>query len=387
VLEPDSAHSRQPVEVDARITFISMWAGGQREYHRFAINTISWWPVHNHIDWKHTVALDTHNPSPVYFRVARSFRSVEDDEFDRWPGQKDLTGAVKGFTIQRGTYKGLRRSELGSQSKKPHGSPHESILEDDEEPFHDPWAIRGANLTLQEHEDYMDELADKDCGNPGGRDAHDEVMEQFYSPDCSALSARNPAGHPHLLQPEVYLNDKDIIVQNARPRLVDATATMLYKTGPKCLADFLDFNVKVFEWRRNGKCLMIRRVGNEVLVGTFHNYGMFYVWTYFVKSEISDAGAWKEVYAGTSLITTPVSGDGVQFEKWEADWTDCDIDPEEERFALYMGRCLGFCLLARSVWNFRAWRKWTVEWEADGVVTRAKEHANLALRTVWKNEE
>jgi hypothetical protein len=313
----------------------------------------------------------------------KSMWDANEDGFDRWPGQEELTGAVESFTLQHGTYLGIKRSEVGAQSTNQLARPG-FILQDDKEDGDEDTvlAVRGANLAPEEHEDIMHELMDMNCGNPTGFDAHDEVMRQFFVSNCAALPASNPAGCPHAIIHDAYLTDQDTVVLHARPRLVDAVATVLLKTGAKCLADFLDPKVKVFEWRRDGKCLIIRRDGNEVLVGTFHNYGTCYIWTYFVKSEISETGAWKEVYAGTSLITTPVSGEGVQFDKWAADKTDCTINPEEEKFALYMGRCLGLCLLTRSVWDFRVWRRWNVEWVTDGVVTNARECSNNEIQRV-----
>lgn len=56
------------------------------------------------------------------------------------------------------------------------------------------------------------------------------------------------------------------------------------------------------------------------------------------------------------------------------------MDPEDEKYALYMGRLLGKFLLEWSVWDFREWRRWNVEWEADGVVVNAREHGYEALK-------
>jgi hypothetical protein len=239
--------------------------------------------------------------------------------------------------------------------------------------------IRGAHLTQQQHEDVIRELIDINSGAPDGVDAHDQIMKQFYHDGCAVLPASHLAGHPHLIAHKAFFADKDALVEYARPRLVDAVVTVLYNTNPKCLADFMSPSVKTFEWRRDGKCLMIRREGNEVIVGTFHNYGTCYVWTYFVRSEISETGAWKDVFAGASRIVTPVSAKGVEFDKFVADPIENGIDPKDEKFALYVGRFLGLLLLDWSVWDFRAWRRWNVEWETDGVVTNAKEFSNEAL--------
>jgi len=307
----------------------------------------------------------------------KSIWDADEEEFDRWPEQEDLEVAVKNFTIQRGTYHGAARSASGT-----HTSVARYVIgPDDEDNENEPLPpIRGADLTQQEHEDFMLELADMNYGNPNGLDAHDEVMQQFYQPDCNALPVSNPAGYPHLIAHTAYLKDEDRLVQLALPRLCDAVATVLYLTSPKCLTDFLDPNTKVFEWRRDGNCLLIRREGNQIIVGTYHNYGTCYVWTYFVRSSISSTGAWKETYAGASQITTPVSANGVEFEDFVAEENEYGVDPTDEKYALYIGRLLGRFLLESGVWDVRGWRRWNVVWEADGVVTDAREYAYEELR-------
>jgi hypothetical protein len=311
----------------------------------------------------------------------RSVWDADDDEFEHWPGEEDLNGAVKSFTLQHGTFKGSLRSDLKARAATPY-SHAEAIPEGKEGERVDPLPIRGANLTLQEHEDFMYELADKNCGNPNGPDAHDEVMHQFYQARCKTLPVSNPAGHPHLVDSKTYLDDKDKIVEQARPRLVDAVATVLYRTSPKCVADFMDSRIEVFEWRRDGNCVMIRRDGNQVIVGMFHNFGTCYVWSYFVRSTISHTGAWKDVYAGASLVTTLVSQQGVDFENFTTAPVEYNVEPEDEKFALYMGRCLAVSLLTWTVWDFRTWRRWIVEWETDGLMTNAMEHSNNEIRKV-----
>jgi hypothetical protein len=312
---------------------------------------------------------------------SKSVWDADDDEFEHWPSKEDLNGVVKSFTLQHGTFKGSLCSDLKAQAATPYLHA-EAIPEGKEGERVDPLPIRGANLTLQEHEDFMYELADKNCGNPNGPDAHDKVMYQFYQARCKILPVSNPAGHLHLVDSKTYLDDKDKIVKQARPRLVDAVATVLYKTSPKCLADFMDSRIKVFEWRRDGNCVMIHRDGNQVIVGMFHNFGTCYVWSYFVRSTISDTGAWKDVYAGASLVTTLVSQQGVDFENFATEPVEYNVEPEDEKFALYMGRCLAVSLLTWTVWDFRTWRRWIVEWETDGVVTNAMEHSNNEIRKV-----
>ena len=112
----------------------------------------------------------------------------------------------------------------------------------------------------------VEELDDKHCGNPFGADLHDEVIEAFFSHRYHNLPPHYPARHMHVIESETYTKCKDIVVEHAFPRLCDGVATVLLHTSPKCLDDFLNPKVKVFEWRRNIRHVAIRRVGNEVLV-------------------------------------------------------------------------------------------------------------------------
>lgn len=316
----------------------------------------------------------------------KSMWDAEDDEFERWPEQKDLEVAVKKFTIKRGTFKGTPRSASGTHTI---GSQYVNDSSDNSNGNEPPPPLRAADLTEEEHEDFLYELSDMDYGKPDGLDAHDEVMEQFYQRECDTLPITNPAGYPHLIAHAAYLSDVDSLVQASLPRLCDAVATFLYLAGPKCLADFMNPDIKVFEWRRDGKCLMIRREGKEVVVGTYHNFGTCYLWIYFVRSVISDTGAWKEVYAGTAQISTPMTAKGVDFERCEAAsgvYAE-GTDPADEKYALYMGRLLGLFMLKNSVWDVWNWRKWTIVWEADGVVTDAREHSHDTLHSARENEE
>jgi hypothetical protein len=300
--------------------------------------------------------------------AAKSIWDADDDEFDRWPDKDDLAATVKSFATQRGTFKGFKHTTA-------------SLHVDKSEVF---VPIRGGSMTEQEHDDFMHELLDKNCGNPDGIDAHDQVMQQFYQREIKLLPASNPAGHPHIIGVKAYMGDEDRIVQNARPRLADAVATVLHLTHPKCLADFLDPKVKIFEWCRSKHCVLIRREGNEVIVGTYRNYGTCYVWTCFVRSQISDTGAWKEVYAGASQIVMPVTAEGVEFEKGVAEPALQGIDPADTKYALYMGRVLGGLFLEREIWGYPTSR---ITWEIDGKVTNAREYAYKALRLAREEEE
>ena len=235
-------------------------------------------------------------------------------------------------------------------------------------------------LTFQQLDDLKHELLDKNSGNPQGSDVHDSVLSQFYSNDSSDLPASNPPRHMHLLAQDAYMDSRDTIVRCAMPRLCDAVATVLYLTSPKCLEEFLNPHVKVFEWRRSGNGIMIRRDANRVVVGTFGNFGTTYVWTYFVCSDISDDGLWTETYASVSRVVMPVSKDGVRFDQAESEPSSLGIEPTDPKYALYMGRELAYFLLSREPWKFQVFRKWVVEWEVDGVVTEALAHERKMLR-------
>ncbi|CAO2647937.1 Nn.00g088590.m01.CDS01 [Neocucurbitaria sp. VM-36] len=283
----------------------------------------------------------------------KSMWDADDDEFDRWPGRKTLERITKNFASQRGIVKSTK-----SRSTK---SPTASIIRKVSENADEMPRICGTNLTLQEHDDMMHELADMNCGNPHGSDIHDEVMRQFWSRSHLSLPAWSPARWPHILNVKAYKDRSDTITQSAHPRLCDAVVTILYLTSPKCLVDFLNPTVKVFEWRRDGNCLMIRRQGNHIIVGTYHNFGTRYLWTYFVRSSVSYTGAWTEVYAATTQGSTPISDAGVRFDQFEAEPNSLDIDPTDEKFALYVGRGLAWFLLKWEVWNYRYWRQYNVE--------------------------
>lgn len=287
--------------------------------------------------------------------------------------------AVHSFVEHRGTFKGI-----------PHNKSHKFEAKEDVSKSSPP--VRGEHLTAQQKDDYEHELRDKNCGNSRGIDVHDEVMKQFYYASRSSLPVDGPSNHPHLIDFKAYNVDIDAlegddVVRLARPRLADAVATVLYNTSPKCLADFLNPEVKTFEWRRDGNCIMIHRKGNEVIVGSFSNFGHMYLWPLFVRAHIDDAGAWEEIYAGAAMIKTPVTAKGVRFEEFVEEGERIDkVDPENEKYALHMGRVLGKFLVQWMVWDFRQWRRWGVSWEADGVVTDAKEHGNEALRLLRDEE-
>lgn len=306
-------------------------------------------------------------------------------KYRSWSDKKDLDVNIQNFAANRGTFKGrMHSSEVSSQSfgSSPNASVSSSMVEN---ALNTISPIRGANMTEQEHDDFLHELLDKECGNPNGLDAHDEVMQQFYRRNNDSLPVSNPAGFPHLIDYLNYTTDTDPIVQNARPRLTDAVATTLFQTSHQCLTDFLNPEVQVFEWCRSKQHIMIRREGKYVIVGTYQNYGTCYVWNYFVQSQISETGAWKEVYAGASQVITPVSAKGIEFDKLMPGESIQGVDPMDEKYALHIGRALGQFMLLWQVWGFTG--AYLIEWQANGVVRNAREVLYEDLRMAREETE
>ncbi|KZM28370.1 uncharacterized protein EKO05_0005164 [Ascochyta rabiei] len=294
---------------------------------------------------------------------AKSIWEAEDDEFDRWPtvgqAREELEVVRRNATLKRNTF--VRPAE-----------PKLSVAEQVAEAMKTPLGENGR--TVDEREQLILELGDMDCGNPWAQDAHDDIFVPFCSRAYTALPASAPARHMHVLDANSYVSSTDDVVKNARPRLCDAVATILAYTSLKCLEAFLDPEVEVFEWRRLGNCVVIRRQGNEVLVGNYYNFGTTYQWGYLVRSTIDKNGAWSETYASVSQGTTPVTKDRVLFEEFKGEDTHWDVKPDNEEFALYSGRELARFLLRWSVWDYNKWWRYKIEWEVDGKVTNARDH-------------
>ena len=113
--------------------------------------------------------------------------------------------------------------------------------------------------------DVILELQDMESGNPL-RDKHDDIMQQFYSDICRTFPPTLPPRFMHLIDVDAYHNSRDPVVRYANPRLCDAVATVLFKTNPRCLEDFLDTDIHTFEWRRSPGGIMIYRNGFNVTV-------------------------------------------------------------------------------------------------------------------------
>ena len=292
----------------------------------------------------------------------KSIWETTDEEFDRWPtpaqARSELETVRLNATSHRNTF------------VKPDLSIAQQLADAIETPL-------GASATTEEQEQLILELQDMACGNPWGRDAHDEVIKRFYSHAYPSLPATAPPRRPHVLNAQAYTSATSPVAKAARPRLCDAVATVLAYTSPECVAAFLDPEVEVFEWRRLGNCVMIRREGNQVAVGNYYNFGTMYQWGYFVRSSIDRDGVWSETWASVGQGSTPVGKEGVLFEDFEVENTDGGVEggilADDEDFALFMGRELAAFLLTWEVWNYNKWWRYKVEWEADGKVTNARE--------------
>lgn len=296
----------------------------------------------------------------------KSFWDAEDDEFDRWPSAQQAQEALKTVrtkaTSKRNAF--FHATNRVADAKR-------SIAEMIADAVDTPMGDDDSNGE-DDKEQVILELEDMNCGNPWGRDKHDEILEQFRSKAYANLPADAPARIMHVLDAEAYVASIDPVIKAARPRLCDAVATILAYTSVECQQAFLNPDVKVFEWRRSGDCVMIRREGNEVVAGNYYNFGTQYQWGFLVKSVIDDDGAWSEVYASVSQGTTPVTKEGVRFEEFVAEYDNGDFEPTNEEFALYVGRELANFLLRWSVWDYGKWWKYKVEWEADGVLVDAR---------------
>jgi hypothetical protein len=125
---------------------------------------------------------------------------------------------------------------------------------------------------------------------------------------------------------------------------------------------------------------MIRRKRKEVIVVTYPNYVTKYVWAYFTHSFILVEGFCKTSYGAVEQLTTPILLHEIGFHLFEEDLCPLGTDPMDEKWALHLSRVLGSFLLDRMVWDNQYWKRWTVEWEADGLVRNAKEYMYECLR-------
>lgn len=210
----------------------------------------------------------------------------DDDEFPDWPGTyKSTYGSFKSGSAKLSDLDSLPKGSGHERGHRLYSHPREGDLKTDDDSggeidtdARDAGPTR-AELEIREQErirDTIAELSDPACGKTSRADMHDELMVQhkFFRSQYEALPADLPAAHMHLVIWESFANLRrhDRIVQYVRPRLCDAVATVLFETSPKCLDDFLDGNVRVFEWRHEFSqssrhlCLIVRREDNIVMV-------------------------------------------------------------------------------------------------------------------------
>jgi hypothetical protein len=134
--------------------------------------------------------------------------------------------------------------------------------------------LRSAEKLRQEEEyrDKLDVLQNTYFSNPNG-DLHDEVLADVFLAGSKyfVASAKSPRSM-HVVHLEGYFTTSNALLQEAKPRLCDAVATVLSHTNKECLEAFLDPNVNEFAYRREldknkaGTVLIVRREGNTVFV-------------------------------------------------------------------------------------------------------------------------
>jgi hypothetical protein len=181
---------------------------------------------------------------------------------------------------------------------------------------------KAADQKLREDErlqDEIEELCNTYYYDPNG-DLNDEVMKQVFLQRSPIFDYRVSPQTMHLIDLVAYFGSEDALVNNARPRLCDAVATVLSHTDKACLQAFLDPSIKEFAYRREiennkgGLILIIRREGNEVIVGAYVNFGFMLQWKLYVKSTVNITGQWHEVYAASKPGMMPVDN-GIP--KWD----------------------------------------------------------------------
>jgi hypothetical protein len=249
----------------------------------------------------------------------------------------------------------------------------------------------------------VEELVNPYYWNPEG-DTVDDVMRGVFLSSTRFFPSQQPDSprNTHLIDLGAYFESTDPLVSSARPRLCDAIGTVLSHTSKECLEAFLDPSTKEFIYRRKvdsnegGLILIIRREGNEVVCGTYHNFAFKKLWKLYVKSIISVTGQWHEVFAtakpgemiinkgtpewGTIQPETPVvkSGESCSMmventqRKLElspvkkAAKTSDDVYETNPKFMLCQSRVLATHLLW-DIW-YRSDRKYECRatWSADG---------------------
>ncbi|CAO2647884.1 Nn.00g088060.m01.CDS01 [Neocucurbitaria sp. VM-36] len=247
----------------------------------------------------------------------------------------------------------------------------------------------------EKRRDQLEELRNTYHCDPEG-DLADEIMQQVFLtgsrffPSQWAISPRRM----HIIHLDAYFTTRDALLQEAKPRLRDAVATVLSHTSQQCLKAFLDPRVEEFAYRREvdrnkaGLTLLVRRKGNEVIAGAYRNFGFMMQWTLYVRSLVSITGEWHEVYASLKPGLTPIVDGVPQWGTFESDGVrpevqtegsrpkielsspketeHDDFSPTNPKFMLYQSRILAKYLLW-DIWvRFDGLCECKAIWEADG---------------------
>ena len=271
---------------------------------------------------------------------------------------------------------------------------------------------KAADQKLREDErlqDEIEELCNTYYYDPNG-DLNDEVMKQLFIKSTHLFPSLTPDSprNMHIVDLVALFKSEDPLVKHTRPRLCDAVATVLSHTDKACLQAFLDPSVEEFTYRREidnnkgGLMLIIRREGNEVIVGAYVNFGFMLQWKLYVKSLIGPTGQWHEVYATPKPAMMPVDKG---FPKWDTVTPDSPerkieraTTPEppagsprklllsptkkvetledglekDPKFMLFQSRYTAKYLLWDIWWRFENLCECRASWEADGTTNAAR---------------
>jgi hypothetical protein len=263
-------------------------------------------------------------------------------------------------------------------------------------------------LRLDERvQDQIDELCNTYNCDPNG-DLNDHVMKQVFMQDPAGRFFGNESPRTmHIIDLPVYFNTEDPLLEEARPRLCDAVATILSHTNKECLEVFLNPSVKAFTYRREvdnskgGLILIIHREGNEVICGGYVNFGFMLQWKLYVKSVINITGQWHEIYAttkgglmrindgapewdvirsdlpedkGEEVDPKPVEGliRKLELSPTKKTNTSDDVNETNPKFMLYQSRILARHLLWDIWYRFDNMYDCRATWEADGEETKMR---------------
>jgi hypothetical protein len=255
----------------------------------------------------------------------------------------------------------------------------------------------------EELREKIEELGNGSMSDPKG-DANDEVMKSVFLGPTRFFPGRviDSPRDMHVVDLDKYFQSFDPLISNARPRLCDAIATVLSHTSKECLEAFLDPSIKEFIYRRKvdnnegGLILIIRREGNEVVCGTYHNFAFKKLWKLYVKSVISITGQWHEVFAtvkpGEMVINRGTPEWGTIQPEMKSDKADSkttqrklelsptkkivktadDVEETNPKFMLYQSRLLSSYLLWDIWYRFDRMYECRATWAADGKESKVR---------------